>query len=463
MLTFWFLPHLLLVCGLALAIPLIAQMIRQRRSPAGSMAWLLAMLLVPYVGIPLYLTFGGRKMRRLAASKEDLRFTHSLPPMPAPVQEIDRLLHSYQLPGPKGETSLKLCLTGEEAYRNLVELIEQAHFSIHISTFILASDAVGRDIIARLTRKAEDGLQVRVLLDGVGCLHVDKSILKPLRQAGGQIAYFMPVLHRPFRGRTNLRNHRKAVIVDGTQAWSGGSNIAEEYLGPTPLPGRWRDLSYLIEGPVVQDLVNIFTSDWQFATGQNQEQGAADGQNLHHGAGASIVQVVPSGPDVDRDPLYAVILSAIFQARQRLWVVTPYFIPDESLAQALQLAAQRGIDVRLILPQRSNHWLADQARGTYMRDLQDAGAKILLLPDEMLHAKALLVDHSLVLVGSANLDMRSLFLNYETGLLLYSDKEIYAIEKWMTRLLKDCTPGVNKVGNWQDLQEGVARLLAPLL
>lgn len=163
------------------------------------------------------------------------------------------------------------------------------------------------------------------------------------------------------------------------------------------------------------------------------------------------------------DPLYAALISAIFQAKNHLWIVTPYFVPDETLAEALILAAHRGIDVQVLLPKTSNHRLADLARGSYLRDLQEAGGQILLYQGGMLHAKALLIDDSLAVIGSANFDMRSLFLNYETGLLLYSQAEIHEVRDWIETIVKDCQSGLDEIGGLQDLSEGVARLMAPLL
>ena len=463
MLRSWFFSHLAFLIGFLLALPVIAKMVRQRRSPAGSLAWLLIMALAPYVGIPLYLALGGRKMRRLAESKADLMLVEETAFLRQDLPATDRLLRSYGIPGASDGNQLKLCFSGEEGYAALVDLIEGARRTLWVSTFVLSPDRVGNDIINRLARRAAAGVEVLVLLDGVGSLHIGGHQLAPLTSAGGKVAYFMPVLHRPFRGRTNLRNHRKTVIADGCRVWAGGANLANEYIGPEPLAERWRDLSFLLEGPATLHYVSIFSSDWQFAA--DWQIGLSDEDALPRAAGVgdAFLQVVPSGPDVDGDPLYATMVSAVFQAQNRLWIVTPYFIPDETLAQALRLAVHRGVEVRILVPEQSNHGLADMARGPYLRDLQDAGAQILLYQPGMLHGKAMLVDDSVALVGSANFDMRSLFLNYETGLLIYSQKEILAVQGWMEDLARSCQAGVEKVGMPRDIYEGVVRLLAPLL
>ncbi|MDY0212848.1 MAG: phospholipase D-like domain-containing protein [Desulfuromonadaceae bacterium] len=459
----WFLSHLVLLFGFLLAVPMLAQMIRQRRSPSSSLVWLLLMLLVPYLGVPLYLALGGRKMRRLADSKGGLQLPGQSLPLPKEIHGIDRLLRSYGVAGACDGNRMRLCRTGEEGYAALVEIIEQARESLWVSTFILHPDVVGRDIIERLARRAATGVEVRVLLDGVGSLHTGKRTLASLFEAGGEVAFFIPVLHRPFRGRTNLRNHRKAVVADGSRVWAGGANIAAEYIGPTPTSERWRDLSFLLEGPAAQHYTTIFRSDWQFATGKKLPDHFEGLKLASTPMGHVTVQVVPSGPDVSGDPLYAALVSAVFQAKKRLWVVSPYFIPDETLAEALRLAAHRGVDVQVLIPEISNHRLADMARGPYLRDLQKAGGQVLFYQGGMLHGKALLADDNLAVIGSANFDMRSLFLNYETGLLVYSPAEVQDIHAWIKDLARDSRRGVDTVGMMRDISEGVVRMLAPML
>ena len=256
------------------------------------------------------------------------------------------------------------------------------------------------------------------------------------------MAFFLPVIHRPFRGRTNLRNHRKIAIADGQRVIAGGTNIASEYIGPTPKPGRWRDLSFLLEGPAVRHYEEVFRMDWAFATGEQLAIHPESGRPVAGNGESTTVQVVPSGPDVPGDPLYDAILSAAFAAKSRLWFVTPYFVPDDALAQALSLSAHRGIDLRILMPARSNHLMADLVRGTYLRDIQEAGGKILLYTKGMVHAKLMIMDDELAMVGSANIDMRSLYLNYETAMFIYSPNDVFAAESWVQGLAADTVQGV---------------------
>jgi len=451
--------HLYLVFGVVLFVIIIPHVVRQRRAPAGTMAWLLVIILIPYLGVPLYLALGGRKTRRLAGQKHSVALTASRAPL-ATSSPVEQLTRSYGVPPAAGGHSFYLCETGENAYSRLIDQIDSATRSLHVGMFILHPDAVGTDVLNRLARRAADGVQVRLLLDAVGSMSTTRRFLAPLTDAGGRVAFFMPVIHRPLRGRTNLRNHRKIVVADGRRAIAGGMNIAQEYMGPTPVQGRWRDLAFVIEGPAVAIYDHVFRADWEFASGEKlaaiDPPGAAAGSDL-------TLQVVPSGPDVMGDPLYHAIIQSIYASRQRYWIVTPYFVPDESLGQALVLAARRGIDVRIIVPNRSNHPLTDMVRGQYLRDLEAAGGRVLRYMPGMVHAKLIIADDSLAMIGSANFDLRSLFLNYEVMLIAYSPEVVRAAASWTEALMAASESGSPPVSSLRDFAEGLARLAAPLL
>jgi cardiolipin synthase A/B len=457
--------HAAMVIGFLLAVVLITHILLEPRSPSGTLAWLLAIVLIPFIGVPLYLLIGGRKTRRAAARKNHLDF-----PEPAETKTrspIDEMLLTYGFPPSHGGHRITLCKTGEEIYTNLVSLIESARKSIYISTFIFRRDAVGAAILELLIRKASQGLDVRLLLDGVGSMHTGKRFLAPLVAAGGRYAHFIPVIHRPFHGRTNLRNHRKTVIVDGAKVLAGGTNIGLEYIGPVPQTGRWCDLSFVLEGPAVATCSDIFLSDWLFASGDAPDAGPATTVSntnaaLAADADSAIVQVIPSGPDVPSDAFYDSIITAIFAAKSRLWIVTPYFIPDEPLAQAIGLAARRGVDVRILTPARSNHVLADLIRNNYLRIVQKSGGMVMLYTTGMMHAKVLITD-DLAIIGSANIDLRSLLLNYEVAMLIYSQPDIETAAQWVQTLMPDCRIGIAEASLPRKLFEGMLRTLAPLV
>jgi cardiolipin synthase len=218
-----------------------------------------------------------------------------------------------------------------------------------------------------------------------------------------------------------------------------------------------------MEGPAVLDIANLFNSDWNFATGEDLGRRRPKSRSADDPACDTPVQVVASGPDVVGDPLYDALVSALFAAKKRIWVVTPYFVPDETLARALELAARRGVDVRLILPYHSNHISADLARSSYIRQIHEAGGSILLYRPGMIHAKMLIIDDELAVIGTANMDMRSLFLNYEVALFLYSVEQVQATARWAESLMTECRRGLPRPTWAREVAEDVGRLLSPLL
>jgi len=455
---FWFPEHFLSIGNFLLTLIFVSFILRSKKPPGSTWAWLLFITVIPYVGIPFYLIFSGRKFRTKFQRKESL-FEPKPKDGKGSMDSIERILANMGTPPARFNSEASVISSGIDAYNELTQLIESAKKDIYLTTFIFADDNVGRSLLELLKRKVEKGVSVRILLDSLGSIWGRTPSFKEFKNSGGKIGYFMPLIHLPFRGRSNLRNHRKIVIVDSEKSILGGMNIAKEYMGPTSNSDRWIDLGIKISGPSVHDLVSIFAKDWKFATKEDLKPLPP---HVDAESGKHKLQIVASGPDVLGDPLYDSILTLIYKARKRIWVSTPYFIPDESLAKALQLASQRGIEVRILIPKKSNHFLADLARGTYMRQLDSSGCHISFLP-KMIHAKAFLVDEDYALIGSANFDMRSLLYNFEIGTFITSKDGIRSLEDWFKRYLNETTEKLPRTSFWIDLAEGVGRVLGPLI
>jgi cardiolipin synthase A/B len=465
--------HLLTVSGVVLALFAVARILGEKRQPSNTLAWLLAIVLIPYVGVPLYLLLGGRKLRRLLSRKA--LFRPALPrivPATSSAAAQSATAQTATASGacpPVGGNTLQLLTSGEEAFKVLERQIRKARHSIHITTFILARDDTGRRIVNLLAERARAGVKVRLLLDAVGCLFSSRGFVDPIRQAGGEVRRFMPVL--PFLSRphsANLRNHRKLAIFDQQAAIIGGHNLAREYMGPTPYRKRWRDFGALVTGPAASLLNDVFLADWSFAGGRHldklQEESPPPAMVP---AGLSELQVVASGPDLAGDPLYEAIISMIQEAERSIWIVTPYFIPDEVLLRSLIVKARAGRDVTLVVPEHSNHPVTDFARRYYVRELQRAGARVLLFGPGMMHSKGVIVDDRIGLIGSANFDLRSLFVNFEIGMFVYSEPDVRAMRAWAEELMKHSRkPKPERPSRYRvvgNLAEELSRLLAPLL
>jgi cardiolipin synthase len=459
------------IAGFIFALFLVARLMSEKRAPANTFAWLLIIVLVPWVGVPLYLLLGGRKLRRLAERKSRLRptlpgTTHA--PFFGSNSPIVQTTTSAGAAPPVSGNSLRLITSGEDAFGALEHHIRTAERSINIIAFILGRDDTGRRLVKLLAQRAAEGVKVRLLLDSVGSLFSRGSFVQPIRDAGGQVGRFMPVLPFTSRGSANLRNHRKIAVFDYRTAIVGGHNLAREYMGPTRLAKRWQDFGAVVSGPAAALLNEVFIADWCFATRESATALHAEipPDCIAAPQGRSELQVVASGPDVPGDPLYEGIVAMIQEAAESIWIITPYFIPDDVLLRSLIVKARSGKEITLITPRSSNHPVADFARRHYMRELQRAGARVLLFGPGMLHAKAMIVDDRVALLGSPNFDLRSLFVNFEIGVFVHSPPDVAAMKAWAVDLAQRCHPPKPErkrhrvLGN---VVEDLSRLLAPLL
>lgn len=463
-LTHWLTLHGIVTLAALLWYVLATRVLRQRRNPSAAIAWILFILLVPYLALPVFLAFGSRKTRqkRSENTASQTLECHSAS------WAIGTIL-AQGIPAPAGCHDLVVHADGREARLRLLEIIEQAQNSLALCTFILGRDDFGTELVERLCTKARNGVRVRLLLDGVGNLLGGRPSLPALLQAGAEYALFAPLLQLRVPGHTNMRQHRKLVIADAglesARLWSGGRNFAAEYFEGQPDVQPWRDLSFDFRGTVITQAANVFERDWAFASSKPlnitaQTPATLPHSNANDANDGGSTQLVASGPDYMDDTVYNLVVTAAYRADKRIVLVTPYFVPDTSLLMALCLAARRGISVDLLIPARSNHRLSDLARCRALRTLAQAGGKIWLAPG-MLHAKLVLIDETLALAGSANLDSRSLFLNFELMFAFHNPADIQRFDAWFqleripAQRYQATTPGFLR-----DLVEGVLLSLA---
>ncbi len=467
MIATYLISHALSVAVVLVSLGMQVSVFDSRRTPQSTFAWALAIIFLPFVAIPLYLLLGSRKFPRRAkrpgrdaGPRSDVTGTHE------PEAPMTRLSRALGIAPARAGHVFELLPTGEVAYARLLELIAGAKRSIDLTMFILGDDETGWSVVDALVARAKAGVKVRLILDAVGCRSTQRKTRRLLAAAGGEARVFMPLRHSPFRGRTNLRSHRKLAIFDGERVFAGGMNLADDYMGPTPrAPGatpRWRDVAAVATGPSAADAESLFESDWQFCGGSTRPAGHPHSTTPAPARGDAVVQLVASGPDMIADTVYDLFLTSIFAAKERVAVVTPYYVPDDPLQHALVLAARRGVRTEVLVPSRSNHSVADVARGGLLRELTAAGVRIHYYGLGMVHAKAMVVDDAFAYVGSPNFDMRSLFLNYEDALCLYSEGAIAQVRTFIDGLFAECVDEAPRERrNW--VLERIARLLAPEL
>ncbi len=435
----WFSWHGLMSAIGLLVFVLGSHALGQRRHPSAAIAWVLMILLLPEIGVPLYLLFGTRKLPRAARRDRAPDATPAVEGTAVPPW-VQRLTAAMGMPPPRGYRRLRIHADGRAAREGLWETVASARARLDVCTFILGRDAFGDALLEALTQRARDGVRVRLLVDGMGTWMGGRRDFEAVLRAGVQVTQFSPPLRAPWRGpmrgRTNLRNHRKLVVADGERLWSGGRNLAGEYFEGAAGEPAWVDFSFELEGDIAAEAAAVFDADWLAAIGPAADPVPAVERRwpASVAVAAPAAQMLPSGPDYAEDTVHALLLTSFHRARSRILVVTPYLVPDESLLAALSLAARRGVAVDLVLPERSNHRLADIARHRPMRELAAAGARLWLVP-AMVHAKVIVIDDHMAMAGSLNLDGRSLFLNFELMTGFYEPADIARLGAWIDALV----------------------------
>ena len=475
-------PHITLFAFLEIGVTVgvVAWILMSKRDSTAAMAWCLVVVFLPLLGASLFWVFGHNRVNRPLSRRRQHRFRFRIG-HPPPTREAAHGRHPPKAPpthADLGDLALKvnafpvssgnavtLYQDTQQAFDAIIAAVESARHHVHMEYFIFRGDATGKQVLELLTAKARAGVQVRLLYDAMGGLKLRRRLLKPLRAAGGKVDTFLPVTILPFRFRVNLRNHRKITVVDGRVAFTGGMNIGDEYLGKDAYFGYWRDTSVRLEGPAAAALQRIFIEDWDFAYGEPLNGAAYFPEST--AAGSEAVQVIESGPDQDVNAIRQVYFAAILSARERVWIATPYFVPDVALLDALRLARYRGVDVRLLTILKPDHFLSFYASRYYYEDMLTVGTKIYQYAKGMMHSKVMLVDGRWGMVSSANLDNRSLHLNFEAGCVLHSPNLVAELEKAYNRDLRDSVRLDARTfaqrSFWSRLAENACRLLSPTL
>src|SRR6056297_4299557 len=455
----------------------------ESRDPAKTMAWLLVLVVLPFVGFVFYMMFGQSYRRKRKFSKKKrigskhLEKTVNLQkemimeyPMTgeldSPVnQKLARLLLNNSNAVFTVNNSTEIYSNGRETYSAIIRALRNAKEQIHLEYFIIKDDEIGNIIRETLIKKAAEGVEVRLIYDSVGCWGLSKNYIESLRRSGVEVREFFPVIFPVLSRELNYRNHRKIVVVDGKVGFVGGMNIGDEYLGNDSRLGYWRDTHMRMEGEGVYVLQNIFLKDWEFVSGEYLE-----GINYYPKIdyrGDELLQISSSGPDSDWESIQQAYFTMITAAKSRIWIMTPYLVPDKSLSVALKTAALSGLDVRIIMPSKPDHFTVYWASRGNVEDLLEAGVKIYTYEKGFMHSKVFIVDDTVASVGTANLDIRSLEINFEVNAFIYDRKTVKKLER---DFLGDISESREiqleehrKRGLGVKFLESYGRLLSPLL
>ncbi len=450
---------------------LASRVILSNRSTHGTIAWSISLVLLPLAAVPLYILFGRDRLHSYIAAKRlvDSEFSRQHPHRA--LAHVDtsgfKWIVLSQLVSAKGLTqgnSVNLFFNGRDAFDSFMEGIERAKDYIIFQFFIFRDDSEGRQFVDRLKQKAQEGVRVFFLVDAIGSKHLKKGFFRELEEAGIQVGVFSPGRSLRGRLRLNFRNHRKVVIVDGQEAWMGGNNIGEEYVGKDPRFGSWRDTHAHIRGDVIDAIQLAFLEDWYWVTrampDMNRDQVPEEPGDIQ-------ALCLATGPSDPEDTCTLAFVHLINRAQHRLWIHSPYFVPSEEVIVALQLATMRGVDVRILMPSKMDHrmvWISS----FYFSSLpQLNNVRFFRYNHGFLHSKMLLLDDEIVAMGTVNFDNRSFRINFESTLVLQHPTVVKICDKQMRMDFENSTedpvdPLATKSIAFK-LAARATRLLSPLL
>ncbi len=403
------------------------------RTPQGAVGWVVFLLSAPMFGVPLYLFLGHHRFRGYRIARQESErvvegiktFADFSKPDPQTMRVNPRAFEALaHLPVSRGNGA-ELLIDGKATFDAILDAIDKAENYVLIQFYIVRDDDLGRRVRDRLIAAVKRGVHVRFMTDAVGSYGLPSSYFETLRQAGVDVADPREQRGPNFRFQLNYRNHRKTVIVDGDVGFIGGHNIGVEYLGQSPRFGRWRDTHIKMTGHVVRQLQLIFTEDWHWARNEDlidqlDWAGNESDQDMN-------ALLVATGPGDETETGAMMFFAAITEAKERLWIASPYFVPDIDIMTALQHAALRGVDVRILVPDVIDHRLPWLAAFAYFDEIRDCGARVFRYTDGFMHQKAFVVDDTLAAVGTTNLDNRSFRLNFEAMALFFDRRAAEAV------------------------------------
>lgn len=479
----WFVTMLsiLLILNVALAFILI---FLERKDPSATWAWLMVLLLVPYLGFVLYLVLGQNLSRQKifdTKTVEDQLIGKVLLEQLSYMENNEIIFNDEEMVNYQDmirmqlitdnsiftqDNQVEIFTDGIEKFEALLDAINKAEDHIHMLYYIIKNDSLSKKIIEALAKKASEGVEVRLLYDALGGRTLTKRFFRDLTKAGGKVASFFPSRIPLINLRVNYRNHRKLAIIDGKIGFIGGFNIGNEYIGLNKKMGYWRDTHLRIKGSAVHMMQTRFFLDWHHAAKKKANYDIKYYPQIKT-KGKTGIQIVSSGPDSEKEQIKHGYLKMINSARESIYIQTPYFVPDQSILEALRIALLSGVDVRLMIPNRPDHPFVYWATYSYIGELIDAGVKAYTYENGFLHAKTMVVDGKISSVGTANIDVRSFKLNFEVNAFIYDTETSVKLKEIFEEDLKFCYEITKEKYLNRSIiikfKESISRLLSPVL
>lgn len=455
----------------------IAVILLENRNPVKSLSWILVLILLPGIGLIFYIAFGQDYRKKKFVEKTTIQHLTDRPVASFDISKLDtsymdnnqlNLINMlYRNSGAVGYAFNKIDILpdGVSTFDSFFDAIGNAKNHIHIEFFIFADDEISNKMRELLIKKSKEGVRVRMIYDYWGSLKLSMSAryIKSLKDAGVYVHPFLPLRFRLGRSKINYRNHRKIVVVDGKVGFTGGINIADRYFKGNKL-GIWRDTVVRIEGSAVHGLQMQFLLDWHFV--EKKLITAEKYFPIPEKFNQNLIQIVSSGPDTDWEAIMQGIASAVMSATKYIYIHSPYFIPNELILGCVQMAALSGVDVRLMIPIRSDSRFTDASTSSYMGQLLEAGVKVLRYKEGFLHSKAIVIDDFISIVGSCNMDERSFTQNFEVNAFIYETASAHQLRNLFIRDMEKCElmtlEDWKNRKKWEKLKESVARLFSPL-
>ncbi|WP_347552229.1 cardiolipin synthase [Pseudalkalibacillus hwajinpoensis] len=462
---------------IAILMSILFVLLLEGRSPYKTLLWIYVLIFFPIIGYVFFLFSGQLEVKgHLFKEKRTngLEFFKQYVNFPASDQwyelternqNFSNLIATMVSSPISMRSSTKLLLNGGETFSTIKEEISKAETYIHMEYYTFRSDKLGTSIINLLVQKAKEGVEVRVLYDSIGSHNLSRASKNALRDAGAKVQQFLPIKYGFVNQTVNFRNHRKIIVIDGKAGFVGGLNIGDEYAGDMNNMRYWRDTHLLVKGEILSALHGVFLMDWSYMCGEELLTGKY--LETYDVKGDGGTQLVASGPDTKRGAMSDLYFSLITNARERVWIATPYFVPNKAIRTALAMASMRGIDVKLIVPEISDGFLTQYGTRSYFSELLDNGVEIYMYQRGFLHQKIMIVDDDLATVGTANMDMRSLNLNFEVNLFLIQASTVSDLLKAYNNDLNDSIKvtkdSYSERGLMHRTKESFARLFSPVL